>query len=300
MLYHPRVKNDNHEMSITGPTGSQTLTSNSNHNKMSDVRDDNFADYRARLARQIADEAVGDASLELTPAGKFENGRPKVYPGYTVITSPYDDESDGENRRTYEALTRVQEGLATQINSPMFVPVAVPSFHLTVADLISGNAFAKKQKIEGWESELRETLRQVFEREQCLVRIPPRLLVSGLCLFSSVIVAAVSSEDEFGYHQLLRFRDLVYDDSRLQALGIERPRYSFTGHITIGYVEARPSPDSAALVARVISQINQREFLKALSFKVTQVELRKFENMSHYYRHTDWPILRFVPDHEKN
>jgi 2'-5' RNA ligase len=134
----------------------------------------------------------------------------------------------------------------------------------------------------------------VFERAQYLVRIQPRLLVSGLCLFSSVIVAAVSSEDEFGYYQLLRLRDLIYDDSRLQALGVERPQYSFTGHITMGYVEARPGRDAAALLSRVISRINQREFLKALSFKVTRAELRKFENMSHYDRHADWPILRFI------
>lgn len=267
---------------------------------MNDVRDDDFADYRTKVAKQIADKALGDTALGLTPAGKFENGCPKLYPGYTIITSPYDDESDGENRRTYQALARVQESLVKHFNSHTFAPVPVSSFHLTIADLIAGSTFAKKEAIEGWESDLRETLRPVFERAQCFVRKPPRLLVCGLGLFSSVIVAAITSEDEFGYYQLLRLRESIYNDRRLQAFGIKRPKYSFMGHITMGYVEARPDPESAASLSRMISRINEREFLKALPFKVTKVELRRFDDMSHFYRHADWPVLRFVLAQEKN
>jgi hypothetical protein len=75
-------------------------------------------------------------------------------------------------------------------------------------------------------------------------------------------------------------------------LGIEQ-HYHFTAHITLGYFgEISPELDRVKL-SDTLSDFNQSLSLNIPDFLLNKVELRKFDDMTHYYRQPDWPSLDF-------
>lgn len=258
---------------------------------MMDAADDSFPEYQTKAKRLVTDEVILNNVSRLKPAERFNGTEPRIYPGYTIITPPFEDELNAENNSAYEKLARVQKELLKQSGNSIFTPVPSSSFHLTIADLISGSRFVEQQRVNGWEDRLRDRIGEIFHRAESPTGAS--LLVSGLSLFTSVIVAIISSEDRSGYEQLINVRNMIYQDGELKALGVRKAPFSFIGHITLAYVEAKPDIQSATSLSRLLSQFNLHAFSNPLPLKVIQAELRKFNDMSRYYRQETWPVLHF-------
>jgi hypothetical protein len=91
---------------------------------------------------------------------------------------------------------------------------------------------------------------------------------------------------------VIKFRRIVYQNPQLMALGIEQ-HYHFTAHITLGYFgEISPELDRTNL-SNMLSEVNQQWPLDSPGFLVDRIELRKFDDMTRYYRQSDWPSLVF-------
>lgn len=261
------------------------------------MNDENFEEYRTRIAQSITDADIDNKVLGLKPAGKFRRNaagiyRPEPYPGYTIITPPFLEET--ENIRTYARLADVQRELLQLVDESIYVPVPVSSFHITIADLISGSGYENKVQNSGYEIALRDSVLRVCYRAVDQIHgCPPSMRICGLTLFPSVIIAIVSIEDEPGYGRLLRLRELIYDDTDLKHLGVSK-QFSFTGHVTLAYVEEIPTENSLKKLAQAIKQLNQDFFDKPLPLKIGTAELRKFEDMSRYYRTAGWANFRFM------
>ena len=95
--------------------------------------------------------------------------------------------------------------------------------------------------------------------------------------------------NESSYEQILKFRRTIYQSSGLTALGIEQ-HYHFTAHITLGYFgNLSPNLDRDRLSATLF-EVNQ-QWSDSPELHVHRAELRKFDDMTRYYREPDWPIL---------
>ena len=217
------------------------------------------------------------------------------FPGYTLITPPA--EEDANNAAFYSQIQAYQQQLLDlPISSDLIVPVPAASFHLTVADLIWDSAFDHAcQKNPQFAEDLNSQLAERFQEYQQLMTKgshPISWQMLGLIVMPRAIGVCLVPKDKRSYEEIIQFRRIIYQNRRLMGLGIEQ-HYHFTAHITLGYFgEISPELDRVKL-SDTLSDFNQSLSLNIPYFLLNKVELRKFDDMTHYYRQPNWPSLDF-------
>jgi 2'-5' RNA ligase len=257
--------------------------------------EDSFNEYNERISYMISQEAIRWKSGQLTPPthrfvrGVYGDWEPVGHPGYTVITPTFVDES--ENIDTYARLGDVQHFLLKRLGIVTNAPAPVTAFHLTIADLVAGGTYT--EKVQGSkQQQLLQALSFVFN--QLALDGEIRLQVLGLSLFATgFIIAVVGAADASGYERLMLFRNAVYDDTQLCNLGVER-KFKFTGHITLAYIEDVLSEQDRGRIAETLTAANRNLFAKPLPLEVVRAEIRKFDDMSAFYRQGGWPVFDFA------
>lgn len=268
--------------------------------------DDKYQIYLNRLARMTLSEACRTQIQHIQESSKFQPNpdgarQAEPFPGYTVMTPPWEEETD--NSTFYARLQDYQqELLQLSINSDWIVLVPPASFHLTLADLIWDSAYHDAcEKNPQFEEHLRSCVAQIFEQYQQSTHgqtRPIRWLLQGLVVMPRSVGVCLVPEDEACYEQIVNLRRAIYQNSNLMALGIEQ-HYHFTAHLTLGYFgEISPSLDRDRL-ATMFSQLNQQWTENSPALTIHRAELRKFDDMTHYYRQPDWPSLDFLKIFEK-
>lgn len=297
--------------------------------------DDKYQIYLNRLARMTLPEAHRNQIQHIQESFKFqpnpEGTRQAVpFPGYTVITPTWEEETD--NSTFYTRLQGYQQQLLQlSVNSDWIVLVPPASFHLTLADLIWDSAYYDAcQKNPQFEEQLRSCIGQIFEQYQQSTQgqtHPIRWLLQGLIVMPRAVGVCLVPQDEACYEQIVKLRRAIYQNSNLMALGIEQ-HYHFTAHVTLGYFgeilphlngdSAEPTAISPAdeysgrvasvskegdsarnsvlkgdRLATMFSELNQEWAANSPEFIVRRAELRKFDDMTRYYREPDWPSLDF-------
>jgi hypothetical protein len=99
-------------------------------------------------------------------------------------------------------------------------------------------------------------------------------------------------KDENSYEEIIQLRRLIYQNRKLMGLGIEQ-HYHFTAHITLGYFGEIPANLDRIQLSNMLSDLNQQWLLNFPEILVNQAQLRKFDNMTHYYRQPNWTSLDF-------
>ena len=114
----------------------------------------------------------------------------------------------------------------------------------------------------------------------------------GLTVMPRAVGVCLVPKDEGSYEQILKFRRTIYQNPNLIALGIEQ-QYHFTAHITLGYFgNVSPNLDRDRL-SNTLFQLNQQWLETPQELWVHRAELRKFDDMTRYYREPDWPVMYF-------
>lgn len=222
-----------------------------------------------------------------------DQGRqPVPFPGYTVITPSASD--DPENAALYAHLRQYQQQVQQALSPRLFVPIPPDSFHLTLADLIWDSAYRHAVEDPEFEPKLQQQIAQIFQKSQTLTEGKPiRFQVIGLLMMTRAIAVCLVPTEEHAYDRLLKFRRALFQNSDLIRLGIEQ-QYYFTPHITLGYFGEIPTAEQLAELGDRIVDLNQRWLDKELPpFWVQRAELRKFDDMTRYYREPDWAVLEF-------
>jgi hypothetical protein len=256
--------------------------------------DGNYQDYVNRVAKLTLMDAYKSQleHIQESPKFKREDNRwcPNSFPGYTIITPPM--EEDLENRPFYENLLDCQKRLIEEIDGDLIIPVPPESFHLTLSDLIWDSAYRDAIQDPSFEEQLRLKISECFSSCQKSPQ-PVRWMVLGLMLRTRAIGVLLAPTDESAYEYTKEFRRRVYQNPGVIALGIEQ-QYHFTAHITLGYFSSTIQESDRERLPELFSQINM-EWLDTpqSSLSVQRVELRKFDDMTRYYRESHWPVFEF-------
>jgi hypothetical protein len=257
--------------------------------------DDNYQTYLNRVAKLVMPENYKTQVQHIQSSPKFKplpgGGRQAVaFPGYTVITPPAQE--DNHNSDFYQSLHSFQKQLIELFPKDLIVPVPSESLHVTLADLIWESAYNYAQEnVEKFDIKLINAISKIFEQyQQSKIATPIEWQVLGITVMPRAIGVSLVPKNENAYNQILNLRRAIYQSPDLTALGLEQ-HYHFTPHITLGYFgEVAPSLERDRL-CNTISELNQQ--LSDYPLKIYQAELRKFDDMTHYYREQDWSILSF-------
>ncbi|WP_187308242.1 DUF1868 domain-containing protein [Nostoc cycadae] len=261
--------------------------------------DDNYQTYLNRVARMMLPEAYKSQVQHIQESLKFQphsgTRQATPFPGYTLITPTAD--AAAENSAFYEKLATYQEQLLQlPVNHDLIVPVPPASFHLTLADLIWDHAYLDVcEKNPKFEEELRHYCAEIFQQYQQSITSgtnPIYWQMLGLVLMPRALGVCLVPKDESSYEQVIQFRRQIYQNPKLIALGIEQ-HYHLTAHITLGYFgDISPNLDRNKL-SDMLCELNQQWLGDFPEILVNRVELRKFDDMTRYYREPDWPSLDF-------
>ncbi|MBD2239794.1 DUF1868 domain-containing protein [Aulosira sp. FACHB-113] len=259
--------------------------------------DDNYQTYLNRVARMTLPEAYRSQVQHIQESSKFQpdsgSRQAAPFPGYTLITPPAGEAT--ENSAFYTQLKAYQQKLLElPTNSDLIVPVPDSSFHLTVADLIWDSAYRDAcEKNPQFEQQLHSCCGEIFQEYQKSLTADSKPIywqVLGLIVMPRAIGVCLVPQDERCYEQVIKLRRTIYQNSQLMALGIEQ-HYHFTAHITLGYFGAISPELDRTNLSTMLSDLNQQWLLNSPEFLVDRVELRKFDDMTRYYRQPDWPTL---------
>jgi hypothetical protein len=256
--------------------------------------DDNFHSYLNRVAKLTLPDTYASQISNLQESPKFElQGQKRVpasFPGYSIITPPA--ESDLANKDFYTGLTECQQQLAKNVAPDLIALVDPASFHLTVADLVWDNSYLALSNADpGFEPKLRQQIAEGFQSYQPPSQEPVSWQIMGVMLRPRAIAVSLVPVDEAGYDRITAFRRSVYQNPGLMGLGVEQ-QYHFTAHITIAYFGNVQQEFDRAGLAHMLQDINLQWIDRPQSLQISQVELRKFTDMTHYQRETDWPIAQ--------
>lgn len=219
--------------------------------------------------------------------------QPTAFPGYTVITPTGWD--DSKNQTLYQSLKQYQAQIAQVLGSELFVPLPPESLHLTIADLIWDSAFRHASKSPEFEPQLRDRVADSFGQcESLTMHQAIRFQVVGLTVMTRAIAVCLGTTDEAGYDRIVKLRRSLYQNPDLIAIGIEQ-QYYFTPHITLGYFGKISDELDRSSLSQTFDDLNKVWLDKypENEFWVHRAELRKFDNMTAYYRDPDWTTFEF-------
>lgn len=212
------------------------------------------------------------------------------FPGCTVIAPPSGE--DPSNRGFYEALALAQDALATQLPSGFLIPLPAASLHITLADLLWADNYRDARAIAGFEAQLQQEISQVFEQFSDCQSSPIRFQAVGYMVMARALGICLVPATEADYERIRQLRRAIYQQPGLLALGIEQ-QYHFTAHITLGYFGEIPASLEPEALAQQLVQLNQSAIVALPEFVVERAELRQFDDMTHYRREPDWPVMTF-------
>ena len=260
--------------------------------------DENYQTYLNRAVRLTLPETYRSQVQHIQESPKFQldaanKRQPAPFPGYTIVTPPGNE--DAKNAPFHEVLTQYQQHLLQTLGDALFVPVPRESFHLTLADLIWDSAFRDaSQKKPEFEVQLQAQIATIFRQSQAMTEGRPlQFQALGLMVMPRAIAVCLAPTDEHSYDRILKLRRAVFQNSDLIGLGIEQ-QYYFTPHITLGYFGTVPEPEVRVELGDRFVQLNQQWLeLEPKEFWVNRAELRKFDDMTQYYRKPDWATFEF-------
>ncbi|NJN86240.1 MAG: DUF1868 domain-containing protein [Leptolyngbyaceae cyanobacterium SL_7_1] len=259
--------------------------------------DESYQVYINRVARMTLPEAYRSQVQHIQASPKFQrhNGgyRAAAFPGYSVITPP--SVEDGDNATCYQQLHELYQVLSDRLSIDQWVPLPPDSFHMTLADLIWDSAYRHADEQPDFQDKLQICLKASFEqcRPQVEKGYPAHWQVLGLIVMPRALGVCLAPKDEESYNRILHLRRAIYQNPTLIGLGIDQ-QYHFTAHITLGYFGEAMAETERNSLSTALTEINDQWLaVDSKGFAIHHAELRKFDDMTRYYREPTWAVLDF-------
>ncbi|MGK7941273.1 MAG: DUF1868 domain-containing protein [Crocosphaera sp.] len=254
--------------------------------------DENYQMYVNRIASLTLPTTYESQFKNIQKSPKFQRGQPVSFPGYTILTPPYQD--DSLNESFYNELTLIQQELISKIEDNLLIPVPPESFHLTLADLIWEDSYRDAIKADqNFDNKLKKAIGESFIIYEGLEieKGKSQWQILGLLVFPRALVVGLVPCNELSYNKIFQLRRSIYQNQDVIGLGIEQ-QYHFTAHITLGYFEEIPNKlDKGALESALLYFNDQWIEKEPQILSIEQVELRKFENMTQFIADESNPKL---------
>mgnify|MGYP003445259833 CR=1 FL=1 len=259
--------------------------------------DDTYQVYLNRVARMTLPEAHATQLQHIHSSPKFvqlANGTHQAapFPGYTIITPPCPD--DPSNAGFYQEIEACRDDLVQQLPPLVLIPLPTQSFHFTLADLIWGSDYQAAAQNPEFEDKLRDRIAETFQKAPTEIYSPTpiRWQLLGLHVMPRALAICLVPKDESSYDRITQLRRAIYQTADLIGLGIQQ-QYHLTAHITIGYFgDIAPDLDRDRTV-EILSDFNHKWIDSSQEMRVSSAQLRKFDDMTHYYREDNWATLDF-------
>jgi len=261
--------------------------------------DETYQTHVNRVARLTLPASYASQLQNLQSSPKFQRQKEgKIeaasFPGYSIISPPYRE--DSHNEEFYQHLQDTQQQLIQQVGEGLLIPVPPKSFHVTLADLIWDSGYREAvRENPNFDQQLKNRITESFQQCNPVVSQgkPVYWQLLGLMVRPRAIAVCLVPKDEKDYERTIALRRCIYQNSSLIGLGIEQ-QYHFTAHVTLGYFGEIPDNLDRDRLTDTLTDFNDRWLAAEQQvFQLHRAELRKFDDMTRYYREEDFPVMEF-------
>lgn len=255
-----------------------------------------FDQYKQRQQQEVTLSGLQARVEKVRASDKFScnNGvwTKEPYPGYAIVSMV---NNNSGNEALLTTLKEIQDQLAKALQAPYkYYMLPSDSFHQTVANTLSSSRFEKHVLHAGIAEEYPSMISNAFDQLDLMVEDAPICMdMIGLSVFGSALGVLGTFQKQTDFERIIRFRDAFYTTAELNAIDIRRTR-PFIGHITLAYLDGDFTTEDRLMLAETCHQINQRLLSEPATFKISNTELRKYNDLSHFQAHPHFPTYSFT------
>ncbi|MEM7108485.1 MAG: hypothetical protein AAF519_09695 [Bacteroidota bacterium] len=255
-----------------------------------------FGGYTIRQQYEVTLDGLKTRAAGVRPSDKFNYNEgvweKASYPGYAVVSMV---QNNPGNSSLLSILKDIQRGLREALEAPdKCYLLPSESFHQTVANTLSADRFEKHVMKVGMEPEYPEIISAAFDQIDLNNEDEPiKMSMIGLSIFRSAIGILGTFQKALDFQRIIDFRNAFYSNQDLNKLDIRRTR-PFIGHITLAYLDGNLTTDFRNLLTGVCQEINQGLSSESLLFNISNTELRKYDDLSHFQTLPHFPKYSFV------
>ena len=254
--------------------------------------DDTYQEYVNRVVPMTLCTTHRQQVQHIQKSPKFEDGKAIPFPGYTLTTPPWED--DSFNELVYQSLQTYQTQLQEKLGDNILIPIPTSSFHVTLADLIWENNYRNTLAHNPqFEEKICKRITQSFQQYQEKYSLSQSInfQLLGFTILTRAIVICLAPSNEKEYERLSYLRRMIYQNKKLIGLGIQQ-QYHFTAHITLGYFNEISNNLNREKIVETLESLNDKLLENPLpELVVKEAHLRQFDDMLRYYRKDSFPIL---------
>ncbi len=232
--------------------------------------DGDITEYHARLAECLGPNGWAEAMDSIRASPKFLEGVATRYPGVTMMTPA--GPADPWAVEVYALLQELQESLVGSMANSV-IPVNPDSFHVTVGDLVAGEAYSS-----GCDKAISRAVKRILASLGD-DDVEPDWRVAGVALFEHAVVGLLEPVSESDYLPIVELRDRLYCDLPLRALGVRRPRPLML-HVTLAYFDSGPTEADRARWNDVLEASLEACRRRSATMLVRDVGIHRFNDMS--------------------
>ncbi len=259
------------------------------------VRELDYSAYQNRQLGEVSKDSVERNVEQLKVSDKFSYNdlqwSPCPYPGFAVVSMLTANPGNESLSRKLKEIQQLITSNDTLESSLYLLPQ--DSFHQTIANTLSAQRYQKHLVESGLVKDYPQMIASGFEA----ISLKPRsaaiaMRLVGVTPFGSSlgILGVFDNEDDFD--TVITFRNQFYSNATLNKLTIKRTR-PFIGHITLGYFGRALSEDEKAFLKEKINILNEQIVQADLSFKISNTQLRSYNELSYFHEEPTYPTFHF-------
>lgn len=258
------------------------------------VKELDYIEYQNRQYEEISYQGLVSRAerLGIGRRAKWQDGRwaPLPYPGYALQAML----GFSSNREALCLdLQELQQRVTRLVERPgALYPLPPASFHQTVANTFSGERRQHCLLDTGLDESFPALIGGHLSDWKATEKESPVVMrLIGIGLFRTALGLLGIFEDPTHFRRVTAFRDRVYGDRELSAIGLKRTR-PFIGHVTLAYLEDHLDGREKLSLVEGIDLINQSLRQRRLYFEMPKAELRRYDNLSDFQAVSGYPSFK--------
>ena len=250
------------------------------------VRELSFSEYHHHQRYLVSNDGLTEHCSHIKAAQKFTWNNnmwfPESYQGYALVSmlDAYRYHTD-----CLFEIIKIQDSLNSSMNTHgIYCMLPHDSFHQTIANTFSNKRYEKYIIDQGLEMQFPSMIADAVTTVHLpLLSKPIELKIIGIGILHNVIALIADIPHEKDYDAILHFRDHIYTYLPLYHSGLRRTR-PFIGHISLAYIEKDLDEIECEKIIMSCVALNKEIALKNIVVNIYYTELRRYDNLSAFYR----------------
>ncbi len=240
-------------------------------------------DYNKHVESFIDPYVLQKNILDIQKSNKFKYYNNEwirnTYEGYAVLSMVNNNPG---NRIFLNQIIDLKNQLSEGLENDTFYMLPEESYHQTMANTLSDVRYYRNIRDKNLDVQYPGIVQDAFnDIEKYNSGQPLTMNMIGFSIFGTCVALIGNFRNLEDYERITSFREQFYNNQTLNELDIRWTR-PFIGHITISYICDLLDYQKKEKLLKTVNSLNKIIPSMNLEFKISQAELRKYQNLAEF------------------